>query len=99
MTNGLGDGVTGSGRSDNRLVWQRRGGRLGGHQLSWVLVRLVGISADLIMSEGMEKSGAGILFTVFGEPDVEIKTDERRSACRPSRRRHARLERRPGPQQ
>ena len=33
------------------------------------------MNADLVMGEELKKTGAGNLFTVFGEPDIEIKTD------------------------
>jgi adenine-specific DNA-methyltransferase len=38
-------------------------------------VLLVRMNADLVMGEELKKTGAGNLFTVFGEPDIEIKTD------------------------
>ena len=31
------------------------------------------MNADLVMGEDLKKTGAGNLFTVFGEPDIEIK--------------------------
>ncbi|MFC7659577.1 hypothetical protein ACFQV8_28930 [Pseudonocardia benzenivorans] len=38
---------------------------------------MVRMNADLLMGEELKKTGAGNLFTVFGEPDIEIdKTDE-----------------------
>ena len=36
---------------------------------------LVRMNADLVMGEELKKTGAGNLFTVFGEPDIEIKDD------------------------
>ena len=36
-------------------------------------VLLVRMNADLVMGEELKKTGAGNLFTVFGEPDIEIK--------------------------
>jgi adenine-specific DNA-methyltransferase len=38
-----------------------------------VPVLLVRMNADLVMGEELKKTGAGNLFTVFGEPDIEIK--------------------------
>ncbi|MDA8360168.1 MAG: site-specific DNA-methyltransferase, partial [Actinomycetota bacterium] len=38
-------------------------------------VLLVRMNADLVMGEELKKSGAGNLFTVFGEPDIEIKAE------------------------
>ena len=40
--------------------------------LSKVPVLLVRMNADLVMGEELKKTGAGNLFTVFGEPDIEI---------------------------
>ena len=31
------------------------------------------MNADLVMGEELKKTGAGNLFTVFGEPDIEIR--------------------------
>lgn len=41
-------------------------------QLGRVPVLLVRMNADLVMGEELKKTGAGNLFTVFGEPDIEI---------------------------
>ena len=38
-------------------------------------VLLVRMNADLVMGEELKKTGAGNLFTVFGEPDIEIKDE------------------------
>lgn len=38
-------------------------------------VLLVRMNADLVMGDELKKTGAGNLFTVFGEPDVEITGD------------------------
>jgi adenine-specific DNA-methyltransferase len=43
-------------------------------QLGRVPVLLVRMNADLVMGDELKKTGAGNLFTVFGEPDVEITT-------------------------
>ena len=45
---------------------------------SWVgkvPVLLVRMNADLVLGEELKKTGAGNLFTVFGEPDIEIKAE------------------------
>ena len=41
-------------------------------QLGKVPVLLVRMNADLVMGEELKKTGAANLFTVFGEPDIEI---------------------------
>jgi len=35
----------------------------------------VRMNVDLLMGEDLKKTGAGNLFTVFGEPDLEIRRD------------------------
>jgi adenine-specific DNA-methyltransferase len=42
-------------------------------RLGRVPVLLVRMNADLVMGEELKKTGAGNLFTVFGEPDVELR--------------------------
>ena len=44
-------------------------------RLGKVPVQLVRMNADLVMGEELKKTGAGNLFMVFGEPDIEIKHD------------------------
>jgi adenine-specific DNA-methyltransferase len=44
-------------------------------RLGRVPVLLVRMNADLVMGEELKKTGAGNLFTVFGEPDIEIEHD------------------------
>jgi adenine-specific DNA-methyltransferase len=44
-------------------------------RLGRVPVLLVRMNADLVMGEELKKTGAGNLFTVFGEPDIEIKVE------------------------
>jgi adenine-specific DNA-methyltransferase len=44
-------------------------------RLGRVPVLLVRMNADLVMGEELKKTSAGNLFTVFGEPDIEIKQD------------------------
>lgn len=41
-------------------------------QLGQVPVLLVRMNADLVMGEELKKTGAGNLFTVFGEPDIDV---------------------------
>jgi len=41
-------------------------------KLGRVPVLLVRMNADLVMGEELKKTGAGNLFTVFGEPDIEV---------------------------
>jgi len=45
-------------------------------RLGRVPVLLVRMNADLVMGEELKKTGAGNLFTVFGEPDIEIKDED-----------------------
>jgi adenine-specific DNA-methyltransferase len=45
-------------------------------RLGKVPVLLVRMNADLVMGEELKKTGAGNLFTVFGEPDIEIAKDD-----------------------
>lgn len=47
----------------------------GERQLGKVPVLLVRMNADLVMGEELKKTGAGNLFTVFGEPDIEIVSE------------------------
>ncbi|MEZ5211255.1 site-specific DNA-methyltransferase [Gordonia sp. (in: high G+C Gram-positive bacteria)] len=44
----------------------------GERKLGRLPVLLVRMNADLLMGEDLKKTGAGNLFTVFGEPDIEI---------------------------
>ncbi|MBP7620007.1 MAG: site-specific DNA-methyltransferase [Gemmatimonadales bacterium] len=49
----------------------------GARVLGKLPVLIVRMNADLLMGEELKKTGAGNLFTVFGEPDIEIrKTDD-----------------------
>ncbi|HVE46761.1 MAG TPA: site-specific DNA-methyltransferase [Acidimicrobiales bacterium] len=41
--------------------------------LGRIPVLLVRMNADLLMGEDLKKTGAGNLFTVFGEPDIEVR--------------------------
>jgi adenine-specific DNA-methyltransferase len=43
--------------------------------LGRVPVLLVRMNADLLMGEDLKKTGAGNLFTVFGEPDILVKEE------------------------
>ena len=47
----------------------------GERQLGKVPVLLVRMNADLVMGKELKKTGAGNLFTVFGEPDIEIGSE------------------------
>jgi adenine-specific DNA-methyltransferase len=38
-------------------------------------VLLVRMNNDLVMGDDLKKTGAGNLFTVFGEPDIEIRSE------------------------
>ncbi|MGH3471996.1 MAG: hypothetical protein ACRDPG_08120 [Nocardioidaceae bacterium] len=44
-------------------------------RLGRIPVLLVRMNADLVMGEELKKTGAGNLFTVFGEPDIEVKDE------------------------
>jgi adenine-specific DNA-methyltransferase len=45
-------------------------------QLGRVPVLLVRMNADLVMGDELKKTGAGNLFTIFGEPDIAIDEDD-----------------------
>lgn len=65
------DGVTVEASADGfaEVAGMRRLGR--------IPVLMVRMNADLLMGEELKKTGAGNLFTVFGEPDIDIdETDE-----------------------
>ncbi|MDQ0144968.1 site-specific DNA-methyltransferase [Pseudarthrobacter niigatensis] len=47
----------------------------GQRRLGKVNVLFVRMNSDLLMGEDLKKTGTGNLFTVFGEPDIEVKTD------------------------
>jgi adenine-specific DNA-methyltransferase len=46
----------------------------GARLLGKLPVLMVRMNADLLMGEELKKTGAGNLFTVFGEPDIDIST-------------------------
>ncbi len=49
----------------------------GARKLGRIPVLMVRMNADLLMGEELKKTGAGNLFTVFGEPDIDVaKTPE-----------------------
>lgn len=49
----------------------------GERKMGRIKVLLVRMNADLLMGEDLKKTGAGNLFTVFGEPDIELRdTDD-----------------------
>ncbi len=64
---GTGDGYVTSDEGFANVAAERQLGR--------VPVLLVRMNADLVMGEELKKTGAGNLFTVFGEPDIEIKSE------------------------
>jgi len=64
---GTGDDYVASDEGFANVAAERRLGR--------VPVLLVRMNADLVMGEELKKTGAGNLFTVFGEPDIEIKDE------------------------
>ncbi len=41
-----------------------------------IRVLLVRMNVDLLMGEDLAKTGAGNLFTVFGEPDIELRSND-----------------------
>ena len=45
----------------------------GARQLGRLPVLFVRMNADLLMGEDLKKTGAGNLFTVFGEPDIDVE--------------------------
>jgi len=45
----------------------------GERKLGRIQVLLVRMNADLLMGEDLKKTGSGNLFTVFGEPDIEVR--------------------------
>ena len=61
------DGVTVEASADGfaTVAGQRNLGR--------IKVLLVRMNVDLLMGEDLKKTGAGNLFTVFGEPDIELR--------------------------
>ncbi len=64
------DGVTVETRDEGfaNVAGERKMGR--------IKVLLVRMNADLLMGEDLKKTGAGNLFTVFGEPDIELRDTE-----------------------
>jgi adenine-specific DNA-methyltransferase len=48
----------------------------GAHKLGRIPVLLVRMNVDLLMGEDLKKTGAGNLFTVFGEPDIDVRRDD-----------------------
>lgn len=48
----------------------------GQRKVGKIPVLFVRMNADLLMGEELKKTGAGNLFTVFGEPDIDVQTDE-----------------------
>ena len=48
----------------------------GERNLGRIKVLMVRMNVDLLMGEDLKKTGAGNLFTVFGEPDLQIETTD-----------------------
>ncbi len=48
----------------------------GSRRMGRIPVLFVRMNADLLMGEDLAKTGAGNLFTVFGEPDIDLQTTE-----------------------
>jgi adenine-specific DNA-methyltransferase len=48
----------------------------GARQMGRIPVLFVRMNADLLMGEDLAKTGAGNLFTVLGEPDIDIRTTD-----------------------
>jgi adenine-specific DNA-methyltransferase len=48
----------------------------GERNMGRIKVLLVRMNADLLMGEDLKKTGAGNLFTVFGEPDIDLRDTE-----------------------
>ena len=46
----------------------------GERKLGRIKVLLVRMNAELLMGDALKKTGAGNLFTVFGEPDIQVRT-------------------------
>lgn len=65
---GTGDDYVASEEGFANVAAERRLGR--------VPVLLVRMNADLVMGEELKKTSAGNLFTVFGQPDIEIKEED-----------------------
>ena len=63
-------------------------------KLGRIPVLLVRMNADLVMGEELKKTGAGNLFTVFGEPDIDDQGRGHLAAGAPQRRRCLRPEHR-----
>lgn len=47
----------------------------GARKLGKIQVLFVRMNVDLLMGEALKKTGAGNLFTVFGEPDIDVRRD------------------------
>lgn len=67
---GTGDGYVASDDGFASVAAERRLGR--------VPVLLVRMNSDLVMGDELKKTGSGNLFTVFGQPDIEIKKVDNR---------------------
>jgi adenine-specific DNA-methyltransferase len=70
--------ATGVTEDDNVTIEASRDGFdvAGERSLGRVKALLVRMNVDLLMGEALKKTGAGNLFTVFGEPDIDITRND-----------------------
>jgi len=63
------------GTTDEGLTLETEGGfsHVAERSVGRVQVLFVRMNVDLLMGEALKKTGAGNLFTVFGEPDIELR--------------------------
>jgi adenine-specific DNA-methyltransferase len=67
--------ATGVTEADGVTVVEEFASVEGERKLGRVQVLLVRMNADLLMGEDLKKTGSGNLFTVFGEPDIEVREE------------------------
>lgn len=67
--------VTGVGADDYAVTDDGFATVAGERKLGRIPVLIVRMNVDLLMGEELKKTGAGNLFTVFGEPDIDVTTD------------------------
>jgi len=65
--------ATGVTEADGVTVVEEFASVEGERKLGRIQVLLVRMNADLLMGEDLKKTGSGNLFTVFGEPDLEVR--------------------------
>lgn len=68
--------ATGVTEADGVTVVEEFASVEGERKLGRIQVLLVRMNADLLMGEELKKTGSGNLFTVFGEPDLEVRQAE-----------------------